>query len=99
MAVRVGARASESRDFELVGAADAQLPWTVRGQASYGRHSSQVHQTCWPGVLNGSMERHIFRKPDFSGKVELTGYGSEIVPNIPDWWWGQFSDRSAATVA
>ncbi len=27
-------------------------------------------------------------------RVELTKYGSEIVHNIPDWWWGQFSDRS-----
>lgn len=40
------------------------------------------------------MERHVFRKPDFSGEVERTKYGQEIVPNIPDYWWGQFSDRS-----
>jgi len=81
-------------DFELVGAADAQEAWTVRGEATYGRYRSEVYQTCWPAVLNGSMELHDFRKPDFSGALELTSYGSEIVPNIPDWWWGQFSDRS-----
>ncbi len=81
-------------DFAMEDAADAQQPWTVRGVASYGRYSSEIYQTCWPGVLNGSMELHTFRKPDFSDAIELTKYGSQVVKNMPDWWWGQFSDRS-----
>lgn len=87
-------KAGEGKVFEvgLVGAFKCEVPWAVKGEASFGKDWLSIYAPFRPPILNGSFERNRFRSdvPDY-------WWGTHVDRSPKIWGTGEFAiDDSVA---